>query len=359
LNCHIKGHEMKMDPGHIDDRFLVLYLLDEISDAGRRDVEAWLEVSEENRDHFDTLKRTWDETGKIGRDSVAFDSGTAWTRLVRRIEADAPGTIPVSGRSGRVRKIFPVRLVSAVAAVLVLGLVSVILVRMLRPPSETPSVILASTIDVVRDTLSDGSSVILNTGTELTVPRKFSRTARYVELKGEAFFQVQPDTTRPFIIQAGKATVKVLGTHFQVSAYPDSLVDVYVESGRVELSLPDKRRGDTLKTILNAGERGRITAGSNRIERPGGIGPDELYWANRKLIFKETRLSVVFDLLKTHYSAVIEVGDPDILNCLLSAVFTDEPVDQILKVVAASFDLTLKTENGKFIITGKGCGHEK
>jgi transmembrane sensor len=346
---------MKRDQSNIDQKLLVLYLLDEISQQGRHDVEAWLEASVENRNEFDLLRKTWDETGKIAAASVAFDTGRAWGKMQERIGTEAKVARPVRRLPLQKRAI---RTWMAVAAVLTLGVLSVVFTQLLKT-GDAGYTTLASADVVVQDTLNDGSSVVLNTNTQLQVPKSFDRDKRTVKLNGEAFFDIRPDSTKPFVIDAGIGQVTVLGTSFQVKAYSGSDLEVFVESGRVEVSTVDRVSGEVSRLILNAGERGMIHAGSGEIGKPADIGADELFWANRKLIFQETKLSVVFDLLKKHYEADIEVENPSVLKCLLSATFTDESIGQILEVVAASFDLTMTKDQEKYVINGKGCGNEE
>ena len=354
---------MKKDQIHIDQKLLVLYLLDEISQQGRATVEAWLQASEENRTYFVSFEKTWNAAGTVEPASIAFDTNRAWDRMQKRMGEEQ--------REGEERKIGEevigllsprplsskraLRLVMAAAAMLLIGVASVVFIRMNQNRQDNAFITVAATVVPVQDTLTDGSTIVLNSNSELKVPRKFAKINRKVELRGEAFFHVQPDALHPFIIDAGLGQVKVLGTSFHVRAYPGSDLEVYVESGRVELSRVDPVKGDTIMTVLKAGERGIIRLGANDIGKPADIGADELFWANKKLIFQETKLSLVFDLLKKHYEADIQVQDSTILNCLLSATFTDEPIDQILEVVVASFDLTMSRDKGKFIINGKGC----
>ncbi len=363
---------MKNDHLNIDQKLLVLYLLNEISSEGRRKVEAWLDASEENRNDFNRLRKTWELTGNIDPNTVAFDTNHAWEKLNNRIitdESQIPLTHPIRtvgatrGRPSYPRgrpSLPPIhRFILSTAAILVLLLASVLIVKFIRNSPVSGTMILASYAIPVQDTLTDGSTVVLNANTELSVPKKFAEKSRTVKLRGEAFFEVQPDREKPFVIDAGLGQVTVLGTSFHVRAYAGTDLEVYVESGRVELSAVDPVTGDTAKMVLKAGERGRIKPGTNAISKPAEIGPDELFWANKKLIFQETKLSLVFDLLKKHYDASIEVQDTTIRNCLLSATFTDEPIDQILEVIAASFNLTLSVENEKYFIKGKGCGNEE
>lgn len=69
--------------------------------------------------------------------------------------------------------------------------------------------------------LADGSRVWLNAASSLLFPVDFSGHERVVELDGEAYFEVAPDNSRPFMVKAGQTTVQVLGTHFNISAYSD------------------------------------------------------------------------------------------------------------------------------------------
>jgi ferric-dicitrate binding protein FerR (iron transport regulator) len=72
-----------------------------------------------------------------------------------------------------------------------------------------------------RITLSDGSRVWLNAASSLRFPVAFPTGSREVEVKGQAYFEVARDKSRPFRVRAGDAEVEVLGTHFDIMAYPD------------------------------------------------------------------------------------------------------------------------------------------
>ena len=86
-------------------------------------------------------------------------------------------------------------------------------------------------------TLPDGSNIYLNRNTILSYQKNFGRDDRNVTLSGEAFFDIAPDTEKPFIVDAGKASVKVVGTSFNViTNNHDSAVEVFVKTGKVMLS---------------------------------------------------------------------------------------------------------------------------
>lgn len=84
--------------------------------------------------------------------------------------------------------------------------------------------------------LSDGTKVYLNSGSELRYPIAFADGEREVYLSGEGYFEVTADTMRPFIIEAGLTKVRVLGTSFNINAYPErSNTFVTLEKGLVEV----------------------------------------------------------------------------------------------------------------------------
>jgi len=84
--------------------------------------------------------------------------------------------------------------------------------------------------------LPDGSQVRLNVDSRLTVPPTFEEEKRVVRLEGEAFFSVKADSARPFVVRSGKTVTRVLGTAFNVGAYPkEDEIKVAVAEGRVHL----------------------------------------------------------------------------------------------------------------------------
>ncbi len=352
---------MKRDSRNIDRRKLVLYLLDEISQAGRLEVEAWLAYSQENHDEYKVLKKTWLETGKLELFPREIDVDNVWDQFSKRLddriieEPTARNPQPATRNAQRATRLL--RFFYAAAAVTFLAWVSITMIRFIQEGSFKSANIIASQENVLQDTLPDGSAILLNENSTLKFAKKFNSDERKVELTGEAFFEVDPDSTKPFIVDTDMGQIRVLGTSFQVKGFPESDLEVFVEEGRVELSGVN-HDGEGTFLILNPGERGIIKYSGGELVLGGNLQPDDLFWVNRKLIFEETKLSLVFELLRIHYSSKIEIQNENILDCLLSATFNDETVDQILAVIAISFDLKVEKVEGKFIIKGKGCENE-
>ncbi|MHA7111656.1 FecR family protein [Sunxiuqinia elliptica] len=102
--------------------------------------------------------------------------------------------------------------------------------------------------------LSDGTVVLLNAGSKLVFPAKFSEKNREVTLDGQGFFEVEKDKTRPFIVKTSSIDIKVLGTVFDVSAYQDEdLATTILVEGKVEVSQKNRLVGNK-EYILSPGQ---------------------------------------------------------------------------------------------------------
>ncbi len=321
---------------------LLDYLLGKAGREERGMIEEWIGKDEANREYVDQLEKIWVETGKIRPEPVAVDVDEAWERMLSRISGEEKGPTVRS-----------IRYVWTVAAILLVSFGVYFVAKMFIVPSK--QLILSSATAVLTDTLSDGTTIALNTGSKLYYPERFARKKREVRLEGEAFFKVKPDAAKPFIIEAGAAMIKVLGTSFNVKAYSGSDVEVSVEEGLVMLYSVDPGTGDTLSVLLPAGTRGVLPLSSNRPEILKDESPDRLFWLDRTLEFRQTELSSVFSILAGHFGITIRADRPEILNCRLSATFRDESLATILDVIATSFDLTLKNEGSTWIFYGNGC----
>ena len=96
-------------------------------------------------------------------------------------------------------------------------------------------------------TFTDGTKIWVNAGTRVVYPAVFAQRQREIYVEGEAYLEVEPDKTRPFIVKTGGMQVRVLGTKFNVNAYADDVVkEVALVSGKVEV-LSDKKEGVLLK----------------------------------------------------------------------------------------------------------------
>lgn len=335
---------------HIEEHLLLQYLLGKSRPEDRKTLEAWLRKSEKNQAELDRLEALWLKTGKLFPPPLAVDTDASWAKLSDRIDAHE------SSRHTQKRNLWSVpylkyALSAAAGIILIIGIFS--LIKFFTGTTRKKE--LVSTVKVVRDTLPDGSRIMLNKNSKLAFPEHFEDVNREVTLIGEGFFEVKKNHSSPFIVNAGPAKVKVLGTSFSISAYPGKDIRVTVSEGTVLFFCIDNRNGDTLSVQLKGGSSAILKPGATKPEKIGNTSPDNLFWVNRTLDFKATSLEDVFILIEKYYHIRILASNKEIKNCKLSASFVDEPVSRIMTVIAESFGLQITMDGQNYILTGDGC----
>lgn len=188
--------------------------------------------------------------------------------------------------------------------------------------------------------LPDGTEVTLNRYTSFSYPKKFKTKNREVQLEGGAYFAVSKDKKHPFIVQAGSVSVEVLGTEFDVEAYPqDERVQTVLFEGSVAVG---KKNQPAL--LLVPGERAvyEKTDGSIRKEEVGDM--DELLaWKQGALVFNDFPLKEVARKLSNAFGVKVQVKGEALGKKRINARFIHgETVDEILQLLkeAAGFKIT-------------------
>lgn len=190
--------------------------------------------------------------------------------------------------------------------------------------------------------LLDGTRVMLGVDSRLRVSVMASgeHGRRVAELDGEALFEVMHDATSPFVVHAGGAVAKDIGTTFGVRAYEGEPVQVVVVAGSV--SVGDSTTGAASReTVLGAHDLARIAPGNLEIER--GIDPRPyVAWSEGRLVFRQTPLPEVVAQLDRAYDLHIALADSALRDARVSAAFDDrDGVDVVLRALASSLDATV------------------
>lgn len=279
-----------------------------------------------------------------------FPADEAWSKVENQIH----------NQSGIVKSIFKKMVASpayrAIAAVFV-GLVLVIsgYLAVHQSNSGTSLVEVNATDKVVNlVNLPDGTLVSLNTNTKITYPKKFEGNLREVSIEGEAFFEVKPDKNKPFVIHAGKAQIKVLGTSFCVNAYPETKqVEVIVQTGRVQVMNKAAEPAQTNELILVPGDKGTLVYASNSLQKSTNQDLNFIAWKTRNLIFKATSLNEVIRNLEKVYKVKISLADPKLNELLLTAQFNNYSLDFILKVIENTFHLEVQGTSGQYVLKAR------
>jgi len=196
--------------------------------------------------------------------------------------------------------------------------------------------------------LPDGSKVYLNRDSKLTYRKNFGKHRRDVDLSGEAFFEIAPDVSKPFIIDAGNAKVKVVGTSFNViTNNSESAVEVFVKTGKVMVS--DNSGSQTIQ--LDPGFVG--TMNSKTSEKKVNSDLNYLSWRTNYLDYSGQKLSIVFNDLKRVYNMDIVADDPAILENPWHAPIDNSSEETIIKIICLSFNLGYTKEGDVYHLSKK------
>jgi len=337
---------MNKDTGHIDEKLLLRFLLGEASQDEIQEITTWLQQSEENQELLDSYESVWSETGKLTPNPVAIDIPSSWERMSDRVDIfEKEKSVKTVSLKSRFLKI-------SYSAAAILILFFTIYQLLLKP---TPKLQIVSVKQVLKDTLPDGTQIAMNKNSKITYPKQFAKNERRVKLEGEAFFEVERNEKKPFIIEARGAFIQVLGTKFNVKAYANSEIEVIVTEGLVKLFVIDSETNEASEILLKAGEKGRITTKENKPVYVSENIPEELIWMDYTLIFKDTDLKHVFTLLENYYNINIDVSNNDIYNCRLTTTFSNNSIDDIFDIIVATFELEYTKVNNDYTIKGNGC----
>lgn len=297
-----------------------------------------------NEDNLNTEKQ-WKKLGEMSNDKE-INVDKAWNNTYSRIKQEELLTKPVRITDrNRMRTYYRI----AAMVLIVIGLGSA-LIYLNNTGVFSKNIIIASGNDQrnLEVSLPDGSKVYLNRNSELSYSPNPGKTSRNVILKGEAFFEIARDASKPFIIDAGKAQVKVLGTSFNViTNNSKNEVEVFVKTGSVLLS--DKSGIQNI--VLEPGYIGTIDT-----DIPGKVlnkNPNYLSWNTDMLEYEGQTLDKVFADLKKVHNIDIAVDDPEIFNRTLTGVFDKQPQDTIIRIICTTFNLSYEKEGYKYHLSKK------
>lgn len=201
--------------------------------------------------------------------------------------------------------------------------------------------------------LPDGSTVLLNEESDLSYSTSFGKQTREVTLRGEGYFDVQHDPSKPFQVRTGNVTTTVLGTAFNVKAYPgEQEVKVTVTRGKVQV-------GNDRRTfaIITPDQQIAVNILTNDFVQTDLKAEQSVTWHNQYLILDNISMEEAAKTISEKYNVKIILANDDLKNCRITATFLDgEDLDQVLTVVSGVLQARyLKQLDGHVKVEGKGC----
>ncbi len=195
--------------------------------------------------------------------------------------------------------------------------------------------------------LPDGTDLWLNAGSKIKYGIPFIRESRQVDLSGEAYLNVIKNEKIPFIVHSGNAEVKVVGTQFNVKAYPeDKQIEVALKEGSVEFYYI---KGDCQKifTKLNPNDFLVLNKKDNKVTKENKELDKYISWHQNIMIFDDTPMQEVALTLERWYGVKVIITGNEIKNYKFTTTFENEPLFRVLELLELSSPIVVKYFPGK------------
>jgi transmembrane sensor len=328
-----------------DWNLLAKFLAGETGAEENAAIGKWMGKSPENRTLFGKLKSDWKIMDNMNKQ---FNVDNAWNKVYGRIAAHdgIAGTISTETGIVQHRKFWltPFRVAASLLLIAAVG----VAVVFITGRNQRISVSTASNDRQRSIILPDGSTIFMNANTHLSYAKDFGQKVREVTLSGEAFFEVAPDKTKPFMIHANDADIKVVGTSFNIDTRNrDKGVEVYVSTGIVEVF----RSGADNHVLLQPGDLGLI--GREGISHRKSENKNPIAWKTGNMDFRDTRLTEAVQILNEIYRVNIICREPGLDTTQTNGTYRypDESLDQILTILCTQNHLKIEKSDQTIYLT--------
>lgn len=322
-----------------------------LADEEKAAFQSWYSTSARHREAFFRLSQLWGHC-----DALAELTDHAEADITRISRADSESLRAHAYRFLPSRRAVLAASVAATALLSASSLEHGVLVTR-SPAADGVYEIVAETAVGERRTvtLPDGSSVELNTASQVTV--RYAASSRVVRLtRGEAHFTVASNRQRPFSVHAADRVVTAVGTAFSVQLRRDA-VEVTVAEGRVrlgDLKVAEVGLASTAPDVsmpaLDAGQSALLRAGSQKV---AALAPAELErklaWRQGMLAFSGEPLFQVLQEIGRYTDIVIEVKDPALRELPIAGRLRIDDVESMLQALQLMADVRVERLNERYV----------
>jgi transmembrane sensor len=356
--------------GNIPD-FVIRFLTQREKFKDYDKVESWIKENRENRKLLDQLADIW-QASIVHERLDAYDENNAWQNFRKFLKlSDMDAGKGLFFASGIIR----LRQTIAAAAVVFILLVSAFLLSKYGITQKTPvySEFIVPYGSKSEITLPDGSSIWINAGSKVKYDNLFNIKNRQVYLTGEAYFEIE-NAKLPFVVNTQGICIRVLGTKFNVKAYPEEkTVETTVEKGMVEILNTLKGGTEAGKIILKSNQQALLSLKELRdeiknntmAEKSKAVGiqeqktdagqgltinkkvKPEIYssWKDAQWIIESEELQDLARKLERRYNVKIVFRDESLKKYVFSGVLKDETIEQVLEAMKLTAPVGYELKN--------------
>jgi ferric-dicitrate binding protein FerR (iron transport regulator) len=320
---------------------IVKYLTKESSTEEEKDLLAWLSQSEENRKIFRSFKDAYD-LGQFENHLKGSDTTAEWKKLLRRMKPAAKPVITFN----------PFRKVLRYAAIFVLGLLCMKVIDMFfvkkQPAAVNAFITRVETGKGERSkvTLPDSTVVWLNACSSISYDHDFGNQTRKIHIKGELFFDVRKDISKPFLVCTDNLNYRVTGTSFNVYSFDnDDIESLILVDGTVTLELGN------YKTEVKPGEHIEFNKTARKISRHQTNVAIYTGWRFGELMFEKMTFEELAKRLERNFNITFVFENEKVKKESFGGTFRHyDSLETILKVISISTPIKYKIEKDTIYI---------
>ncbi len=317
------------------------FLLGNLSIYEEKKLLEWIDRSPENKQLFIKTQQNLRQEVCNATNNEIYN--TQWQLIKQKIESS-------DQRKPFKSRFLNLPLIIGIAASLFVGTIFYVLIESNSNSKNTIATLTVETIAGEKSTvtLPDGTTVFLNSETQISYPEHFSEKNRTVELEGEAFFDVSHNSAKPFIVSAGDISIRVLGTTFNLRAFADEeTISTTLVEGKVRIEKENEKE-QTVLADLNPSERAVFSKNNNKITVSYETNLNKFIgWKEGKLVLDNAPVEVVVKKLEAWFNVKIIVKGEQLKKTRFTMTFTDETIEEVLKLLALSYPVqyTIKETN--------------
>ena len=336
---------------NIDKKILNQYLKSKGSDASRADIFHWFNSIEHEKSLREYSREEWDEMQE-NTETPGYDENIVLGRIYREIKRKEAGQKP--------KTFAPIRILNAlarIAAVLFIPLLVLYLGndRQKISKEEISYTEIYSPLGArTQFYLPDGSKGWLSGGSTLKYPERFPGKTRNVSLKGEAYFDIETNPKKPFVVTGKHLNIVARGTSFNVRDWDDvPETEVVLVEGRVDV-YNQNQSGQKLVSSLTPGQLLHCVPEATGSYVQTVDVEKYIAWTEGKLVFRDDPFGEVVKRINRWYNVNIVIKDKVLESYKYVATFEDETLDEILKMLTISAPIRyrelkrLQHEDGSF-----------
>ena len=311
-------------------------------EMNKKQVETFLEKVKTNKQlnkDYIVMKKTWNNFNS-NPDEKYSDTGEAWKSLNNRIAKEGmheldQKVVQMTGLQ------YTLRIAAIVLLILTVGIP--VIYYSANEISKGKAVIEHKSVNgILTIDLPDGSRVFLNEGARLELEKTFEEN-RDVTLEGEGYFDVMSDPNRPFRVNAGKVVVTVLGTSFNIKESDNETIQVFVESGMVQVDMETEN-----ETIVL--EPGQIAEANNHLSSSILQDANYLSWKTKDFKFVDESILSILTTLEQAYHVEVRADDISLSNMRLTTTYSDQSFDAILTTICTALNMNYKKKGKVYIL---------